>query len=427
MLAAAINVRKLALSPELGPHLFTGERVDLCSAIISLSRMDETITPKNLELRGCNEAALLAFSMVTQLDHYPEGGEAKLIIERLTSLALRRHACTGMRELHSDASGLDAPDLMRRLNDLATTSQAILDGGSLKEMQDGSDMNELIEDLKRRIATPDTISGISTGMGMAFDRAIDGLQGGRLVLIGGRPHLGKTSLGIQFAGGVMEAGKRCAYFSAEMTKLQLQQGMVDYYSGVTVRPGHVLTKGELGQIRLAATKVSGFKWSIDDTSRMDIDSICAKARILHRTKGLDCIVIDYAQIILGSDVRDDMRLMIAEISGKSKALSKELGIPVVLLSQINRAQPRTDPKTGGNVYPKPTLANLKESSSLESDADLVILIDRNLETEDPSQGEVDCDLILAKNRQTGLLCTIPSKFCRSNRCFKIKNFWSPPF
>jgi replicative DNA helicase len=181
----------------------------------------------------------------------------------------------------------------------------------------------------------------------------------------------------------------------------------------------------LQKIKLAAAKIADFKWHIDDSNRVEIDAICAKSRMVHRTRGLDCVVIDYAQIIMGSDVKDDMRLMIAEISGKSKALSKELGIPVVLLSQINRAMPRTDPKTGNNIYPKPTLSNLKESSSLESDADLVILIDRNLEIEDPKETEVDADLIIAKNRQTGLLCTIPAKFVRAHRAFRIKNFWTP--
>jgi len=425
LLAAAINLRKLALSPEFKPHLFTGERADLCNAVIQLARIDETITPKNLELKGCNEAALLCFGLVTQLGHFPENGEAKLIIEKLTSLSLRRHACSAMRELHAEASGLGAKELMWRINELATGSQRILDGSDVKAMQNGADINDLIEDLRRRIEKPDQISGIPTGMGMAFDRAIDGLQGSRLVLIGGRPHLGKTSLGIQFACGVMEEGKSVGYFSAEMTKLQLQQAMLDLLSGVQLRPGITPNKGELRQMKLAMTKISDFKWHIDDGNRMEIDSICAKARILHRTKGLDCVIIDYAQIIMGSDVKDDMRLMIAEISGKAKALSKELGIPVILLSQINRAQPRTDPKTGNNIYPKPTLANLKESSSLESDADLVILIDRNLEAEDPKDLEVNCELIIAKNRQTGLLLTVPVKFVKVHRAFRVKNFFSP--
>lgn len=425
LLAAAINLRKMALSSELGPHLFTGERVQLCNSIIALTRLEEAITPKNLELKGCKEPELLAFNLVSELGHYPDTGEAKLIIERLTSLALRRHACGMMREIHSEASELESNQLMRALNHLATTSQAILDGGDLKEMQNGADVNELMDDIRRRIENPGCLSGITTGMGTAFDRAIDGLQPGRLVLIGGRPHLGKTSLGIQFASGVMEDGKSCAYFSAEMTKLQLQEGMLDLHSGVKILSGVMPNKGELQRLGLAAKKIAGFKWHIDDTSRMEIDHICAKARMLHRTKGLDCIVIDYVQIIMGSDVRDDMRLMIAEISGKCKALAKELGITVILLSQINRAMPRTDPKTGGNIYPKPTLSNLKESSSLESDADVVILIDRNLECEDPKQVEVDADLILAKNRQTGLLTTIPAKFVRAHRAFRVRNHFNP--
>jgi replicative DNA helicase len=425
LLAGMINLPKLALTPGVGPHLFTGERVKLCDGVCALHRIGETVTPKNLELRGCDEPALLAFSLVTQLGHYPDNGEAKLIVEKLTSLALRRHACTAMRELHADVSGLGAGELMRRLNDLGTSSQRILDGSDVKAMQNGADVDELVEDLRRRIEKPDLISGLSTGMGMALDRALDGLQGSRLILLGGRPHLGKTSLGIQFTEGVLSAEKSVAYFSAEMTKLNLQQAMLDLLSGVQLKPGIIPNKGELARMKLGMTKMATFKWHVDDSNRMDIDTICAKSRILHRSRGLDMVVVDYVQIIMGCDVRDDMRLMIAEISGKLKALSKELNIPVVLLSQINRAQPRTDPKTGGNIYPKPTLANLKESSSLESDADVVILIDRNLECEVPGEPEVDCSLIIAKNRQTGLLVTIPSSFVRANRAFKIKNFWSP--
>jgi replicative DNA helicase len=424
LLAAAINIRKMALNPSFRPALFTGERAELAGAVISLARRDEGITEKHLELCGCGEPVMLAYGLIKGLEGYPDNGESAILIDRLADLAVRRHAVNSLRELHAAASGLEAKELIRSLNDLATSSQGILEGGSGGEIIDGSDINELLDEIRRRIENPEKITGLTTGMGLAFDRAIDGLGAGRLILIGGRPHLGKTSLGLQFASGMMEDGKSVAYFSAEMTKLHLQQAMLDLHSGVSIRAGVIPNKGELIKIRDAATRISRFKWHIIDLGRIEIDNICAKSRMLHRTKGLDSVVVDYAQIILGSDVKDDMRLMIAEISGKLKALSKELGIPVVLLSQINRATPRTDPKTGGNIYPKPALRDLKESSSLESDADICILIDRNLESEDPREHEVEADLIIAKNRSTGILCSVPVKFVRAHRAFRVSNHWN---
>ena len=236
----------------------------------------------------------------------------------------------------------------------------------------------------------------------------------RLVVVGGRPHQGKTTVMLNIIKGAIENGMVPGVFSLEQTATQLKQGMVDITSGVSIQPGETPTKQKLIRIRDAIQSMSKWKWRIADEDRMTIDRICAKARILKARHGCNLIVVDYAQIVAPNIHVSDMRMGLCEITGKLKALSKELGLTVILLSQLNRTLPRTNPNTGKPIYGRPSLSGLKESASIESDADVVVLIHRELEDEDESD-EVEMDLIIAKNRQTGQLITIPCKFDKTNR------------
>lgn len=227
------------------------------------------------------------------------------------------------------------------------------------------------------------ISGLSTGLD-DLDAKIGGLNDSDLLIIAGRPGMGKTALGTNIAYNVAEFMARdktvipskrgVAFFSLEMSADQLASRIlstVTQISGKNMRVGKV-DNAEFGRIAAGAREIESTPLYIDDTPGLNINAIRTRARRLKRNKGLGLIVIDYIQLITGTGSKksEGNRVQeVSEISRGLKILAKELQVPVIALSQLNRSVESRDDK-------KPQMSDLRESGSIEQDADIVMFVFR---------------------------------------------------
>jgi replicative DNA helicase len=245
------------------------------------------------------------------------------------------------------------------------------------------------------------IAGVPSGLS-ELDRKLGGLHKSDLVILAARPSMGKTALATNIAYHAAKACRRSpgpngtmktdegavvGFFSLEMSSDQLAARVLADVSGV---PSDKMRRGELTPkdyeaIRDAAETMEGIPLFIDDTGGISISQLAARARRLQRTSGLDLLIIDYLQLITPSGARrNDGRVQeVTEITKSLKALAKELAIPIIALSQLSRAVEQREDK-------RPQLADLRESGSIEQDADVVMFIYREayyLERLEPGEGD----------------------------------------
>jgi replicative DNA helicase len=240
------------------------------------------------------------------------------------------------------------------------------------------------------------ITGIPSGF-MKIDEITSGFQRSDLIIIGGRPSMGKTAFGLNIAQHVgVELKEPVAIFSLEMSAEQLVRRMLCSEAMVNakrVMTGH-LYKEDWPKLTNAAGKLAEAPIYIDDSSSISVLEMRAKARRLKNTcKGLSLIVVDYLQLMKSRGGPDKSREQeISEISRSLKALAKELNVPVIALSQLSRAVERA----GENK--RPSLAHLRESGAIEQDADVVIFIYRDEFYNKESLEKGKAEIIIAKQR-----------------------------
>ncbi len=243
------------------------------------------------------------------------------------------------------------------------------------------------------------LSGIATGI-LALDSQMGGLQPSDLVIIAGRPGMGKSSLatniafniahayrGEVLADGTHEAldGGVVGLFSLEMSAEQLATRIISEQTEIPsskIRRGEI-TEADFEKLSYCAQEMSRLPLYIDQTGGISIAQLAARARRLKRQRGLDVLVIDYIQLMQASKRSGDSRVQeVTEITTGLKALAKELNIPVIALSQLSRQVENRDDK-------RPQLSDLRESGSIEQDADVVLFIFREeyyLRNREPKQG-----------------------------------------
>ncbi len=255
----------------------------------------------------------------------------------------------------------------------------------------------------------DEYKAIPSGFGM-LDKYITGLNKSDFILIGARPAMGKTSFALNLAQNVaVNAGKKCVFFSLEMTKEQLAERLLASKAGI---PSQKLRTGELSKeewVRLgnATGEFMQTELYLDDSSSTTVPEIKSKVR---RLKNVDIIIIDYLGLIQSSVRKENRVQEVSEITRNLKMLAKDLNIPVVCCAQLSRGT------EGRGKSHRPQLSDLRESGSIEQDADIVMFLYR----EDYYRGEVDEDkqddidanlteLIVAKNRH-GAVGTIEMTF-----------------
>jgi len=244
------------------------------------------------------------------------------------------------------------------------------------------------------------VTGVPTGF-TQLDRLTSGFQKSDLIIIAARPSMGKTALSLNIArNAAVDANIPTAIFSLEMSKEQLSMRMlcaearVDFF---TVRRGF-MSQEIWVRITDAASTFFNAPIFIDDSPDISALSIRAKARRLKRDKGLGLIIIDYLQLMRGHATAERRDLEISDISRSMKALAKELDVPVVALSQLNRKLEERSDK-------RPQLSDLRESGALEQDADVVAFIYRdemyNKDENNPNKGKAEILLSKQRNGPTG--------------------------
>ena len=233
-----------------------------------------------------------------------------------------------------------------------------------------------------------------------LNRRTGGFHGGELILIAGRPGMGKSSFAVNIAEHVSITDKKTvAIFNLEMPKEQIVNRIICSQALVNsnkIRTGDI-TGEDWEKIGAIVNRVATAPMYIDDTASITVSEIRAKCRRLKQTKNLELIVIDYLQLMQSSGRTESRQNEIAEISRSLKILAKELNIPVIALSQLSRAAESRSDK-------RPMLSDLRESGAIEQDADMVMFLYRdeyyNPDTEDKNLAEC----IVAKNRsgETGM-------------------------
>jgi replicative DNA helicase len=241
--------------------------------------------------------------------------------------------------------------------------------------------------------SPGEIRGVPSGF-TQLDRKTTGFQPGDLVVIAGRPSMGKTTLAVNIAEyAAIEKGVPSAIFSMEMSAEQLTLRLISSLGRVNqthLRTGN-FSEEDWSRIQGAMAQLTGAPLYVDESPALTPTEVRARARRLKREHGLGLIVVDYLQLMQVSGTKENRATEISEISRSLKALAKELQVPVIALSQLNRAvEQRTDKK--------PVMSDLRESGAIEQDSDLILLIYRD-EVYDPNTTRRGvADIIIAKQR-----------------------------
>lgn len=278
-----------------------------------------------------------------------------------------------------------------------------------------SHVAEAIDSIQYMIEHPGQLRGLSTGYSK-LDRMSSGLQGGEMFIIAARPSMGKTSLAMNIVEHIaVECGHPCAVFSLEMSATMLVRRLLVSRAQLSMQDlsRGLLSRAQQEALAKATRELQKANILIDETAGLDVLELRAKARRMKKQHDIKMIMIDYLQLMTSGSRRakDNRQIEIAEISAGLKGLAKELNVPIIVLAQLNRS---VESRKGQ----RPVLSDLRESGSIEQDADMVGLLTRedyaggkmeveDEETEAKKKGQAV--LILAKNRN-GPTDDVPLRF-----------------
>jgi replicative DNA helicase len=375
-------------------HFFETVHQKVYETASSLIRMGKVATPVTLKTFFPADVDILGMTLSQYLARL--AAEATTIINAqdygrtIYDLSLRRDLIGIGEEMVNVA--YDAPvdflpraqieDAERRLYELAETGR--YDGGFQKFSQA---LTVAVDMAAKAFQRDGKLSGIATGL-RDLDTKMGGLQPSDLIIVAGRPGMGKTSLATNIAYNIAKAyvpelqadgttkaahGGCVGFFSCEMSGEQLATRILAERSGIpssSIRRGGI-SELDFEKIRECSIELQSLPFYVDETGGLSISQLTARARRLKRQRGLDLIVIDYIQLLTGSGKRgNDNRVQeITEITTSLKALAKELNVPVIALSQLSRQVESRDDK-------RPQLSDLRESGSIEQDADVVLFVYR---------------------------------------------------
>jgi replicative DNA helicase len=271
---------------------------------------------------------------------------------------------------------------------------------------------QVIDQIDEWHANPNKLRGLPTGF-TDFDRITGGLRPGDLVVVAGRPSMGKSTLAVNMAEyAAVHAAKRAsvAIFSLEMPSEQVVTRMLSSIGGVplgSLRSGNISDEDWV-RITSATSQLSESKVFIDETPALTPTELRARARRVKREHGLDLVVVDYLQLMQVPGTKENRATEIAEISRGLKVLAKELAVPVIALSQLNRAVEQRENK-------KPVMSDLRESGAIEQDADMILLIYREevYDKNTTKKGMAEIDLVKHRNGEIGtFLLTFQGQYTR---------------
>lgn len=318
--------------------------------------------------------------------------------------ALRRLAEAGTRiaQMGYAAEG-EVSEILDAAGAELTTAVSVQDDPDAASI--GDDWADMIDELQE-LETHGRAMGVPTGI-KDLDALTNGLHPGQMIIVAARPSMGKSTLALDFARScAIQNGRRAAVFSLEMSRREVQHRVASAEARVGLHRirGGAMSSGDWDALAKAQERITAAPLEIDDTSQQTVMQIKARCRRMQQRGGLDLVVVDYLQLMQSGGARrpESRQQEVSEMSRNLKLLAKELEVPVIALSQLNRGpEQRTDKR--------PMMSDLRESGSLEQDADMVILLHREdaYDKESPRAGEAD--LIVAKHRN-GPTATITVAF-----------------
>jgi len=326
----------------------------------------------------------------------------------VTRMSMLRQLITAATQIV--AMGYDAPDDLDMV--VEDAERLIFEVTNKRVSSNFRMINELLKlsftQLEELFERKEHVTGVPSGF-RDLDKLMAGMHAGDLIILAARPSVGKTALALNMAVNAAKAGASVAVFSLEMSAEQLTQRVLCSEARINlqdVRTGY-LKASDWHAVHLAMGKLANLDFWVDDTPSISILEVRAKARRQLQNKEKGLIIVDYLQLMQPQNRRSENRQVeIAEISRGLKILAKELGVPVIALSQLSRAVEQRAGK-------KPMLSDLRESGAIEQDADVVMFIDRNTmpgsEEEEGRPQKGIAELIVAKHRN-GPLDTIPLVF-----------------
>ena len=383
------------------------------------SPCDVVTVSEHLDNRGeLDQAGGLEY-LATLANQTPGAANARAYAKILHERATLRALINAGNEIAGSAFSTDGRSAAEILDEAERVVFEIAEKGS-RGKQGFKSLRQILPDAVDRIdllhQSDGDITGISTGY-HEFDKMTAGLQGGDLVIIAGRPSMGKTTLAINIAENAAIGSKvPTAIFSMEMPSEQLAFRMISSLGRVDqthLRTGRFPDE-DWSRINTAVQLMSDAPIFIDDTAGLSPTEIRARARRLQREHGLGLIVVDYLQLMQVPGNKENRATEISEISRSLKALAKELSLPVIALSQLNRGvEQRTDKR--------PVMSDLRESGAIEQDADLIIFIYREEVYNQDTPRKGIADITIAKQRN-GPIGDFPLTFV--GRYTKFEN-WVP--
>ena len=286
-------------------------------------------------------------------------------------------------------------------------------GMSLREYYD-LEGEALLKERHRRYVAGEPIldQGVATGM-RDLDKMIGGLRGGNLVIIAARTSMGKTSLALNMATNIASSGKPVFFFSMEMGRHEIGEKIFSFTSGISARKFREGVPGEEveGKIREYIHGVTGGNFRMSDRGGLKIEDIISISTRAKEKFNISAIFIDYLQLLYGDDKNTPRYLELSDITRRLKVLAKNLDIPVICLAQLSR---KCDERAGH----KPELSDMRESGSIEQDADLILGVLR-MEYYDKFDRPGEATIFVMKNR-TGPTCEINMLFDGETASFKDK-------
>jgi len=324
---------------------------------------------------------------------------AQIVRER----SLLRRLVSAGREIAGSVyagDGATARDLVENAEKLVFQIAEQSTGAREGAQRIGTVLPALIDKIDEWHTNPDKLRGLPTGF-TDFDRKTGGLRGGDLVIVAGRPSMGKTTLAINIAENAAlspDSRAAVAIFSMEMPTEQLITRMLSSIGHV---PLHGIRSGQVSdddwvRITAATGQLKEARIFVDETPGLTPTELRARARRIKREHGLDMVVVDYLQLMQVPGNTENRATEIAEISRGLKALAKELNIPVIALSQLNRGVEQRTEK-------KPVMSDLRESGAIEQDADIILLIYRDevYNKDTTKKGIAEIDIAKHRNGEIG--------------------------
>lgn len=367
-------------------------------------------------LRGADNAPDLLY-VHALAERTPSAANIRRYAEIVRDKALLRKTIAATAEISASCYRTEGRTAGQIVDEAQAKVLALADDESrikTSERAVGGLITEVLQLADHRSRHAGELLGMSTGYA-DLDAKTEGFQPGDLIIVAGRPSMGKTSFAMNVTESPALRGKAVLVFSMEMNGVQIAQRYLSSVSRVPlqkIRSGR-LDQSEWGRIESANAKLHSAPLDIDDSAALSVSEVRARARRVHRLRGgLSAIVIDYIQLMKTAGGSDNRASELAEVSRGLKNLARELQCPVIALSQLNRSLEQRPNK-------RPVMSDLRESGAIEQDADLILFVYRDEVYHEDSPAKGTAEIIIGKQRN-GPIGTVRLAFL--NELTRFENY-----